>query len=248
MISQELLATCDCRRIAEIWNDNWPEYEKPLNLVAVTDSVQSFCGMLQKLLPKDTNRILLAFENYADGCKGIDAELMERSAFCEKLATIQQKSTPSWDEDADEHQLIEFLEKTFGWLPEAFAYEFSPWEEILGTQVLPKNYERIGKDEFLAAALYEMSFNGMTREGQDERREELSDAIAEHEIIQNMPPEEREKNLFTLEDVMERLGYTDDRTEEERREERRQGLLDCVKTRCAWITEFQNIAKDEGMK
>jgi hypothetical protein len=95
MIFQELLATCDCRRIAEIWNDHWPEYEKPLDLEAVTDSVQSFCGMLQKLLPKDTNRILLAFENYADGCKGIDAELMERSAFCEKLATIQQKSIPS---------------------------------------------------------------------------------------------------------------------------------------------------------
>ncbi len=144
--------------------------------------------------------------------------------------------------------MIEFLEKTFGWLPEAFAYEFSPWEEILGTQVLPKNFERIGKDEFLASALYEMSFNGMTREGQEERREELSDAIAEHEKIQNMPPEEREKHLFTLEDVMERLGYTDDRAEEERREERRQGLLDCVKTRCAWITEFQNIAKDEGVK
>ena len=54
--------------------------------------------------------------------------------------------------------------------------------------------------------------------------------------------------MFTLEDVMERLGYTDDRAEEERREERRQGLLDCVKTRCAWITEFQNIAKDEGVK
>lgn len=53
---------------------------------------------------------------------------------------------------------------------------------------------------------------------------------------------------LTLEDVMERLGYTDDRAEEERREERRQGLLDCVKTRCAWITEFQNIAKDEGVK
>lgn len=88
MIFQELLATCDCRRIAEIWNDHWPEYEKPLDLEAVTDSVQSFCGMLQKLLPKDTNRILLAFENYADGCKGIDAELMERSAFCEKLATV----------------------------------------------------------------------------------------------------------------------------------------------------------------
>ena len=62
-----------------------------MNLVAVTDSVQSFCGMFQKLLPKDTNRILLAFENYVDGCKGIDAELMEQNAFCEKLATIQQK-------------------------------------------------------------------------------------------------------------------------------------------------------------
>ena len=168
--------------------------------------------------------------------------------FAKSLQQFSKKSIPSWDEDADEHQLIEILEKTFGWLPEAFAYEFSPWEKILGAQVLPKNYERIGKDEFLASALYEMSFNGMTRERQDERRGELSDAIAEHEIIQNMPPEERKKHLFTLEDVMERLGYTDDRTEEERREERRQGLLDCVKTRCAWITEFQNIAKDEGMK
>ena len=244
VIFQELLTSCDYHRIAEIWNDLWPEHEKPLSNEAVVDSLQNFSRMLQGLVPKDTDYVLLAFENHIDGCKSIEAELVEDKAFREKLATIQQKPIPSWDENASEDQLIEFLDKTNGWLPEDFGYEFSPWEEILGSQVLPKNYERMGKDEFIASALYEMSFNGMTREGQDERRAELSDAIAEHDKILDMPPEEREKHLYTLEDVMSRLGYTDDRTEEERREERRQGLLDSVKTRCAWIREFRNIAKD----
>lgn len=197
MIFQELLAGCDYHRIAEIWNCHCPEDEEPLNLGMVESAVEDYCKMLQGLEPKATDYVLLALENYVDGGKKVEAELMEYEAFREKLAVIRKRKLPAWEKSADETQLSEFLEKTRGWLPEAFAYEFTPWEEILGTQVFPRNYERIGKDEFIASVLYEMSFNEMTRE---------------------------------------------------RQEERRRILLDCVKTRCAWITEFQNIAREEEAK
>lgn len=248
MIFQELLAGCDYHRIAEIWNCHCPEDEEPLDLGTVESAVKDYCKMLQELEPKTTDYVLLALENYVDGGKRVEAELMECKEFYEKLAVIRKRKLPAWEKSADESQLSEFLEKTSGWLPEAFAYEFTLWEETLGTQVFPRNYERIGKDEFIASALYEMSFNGMTRERQEERRKELNNIIDEHNKIQNMPPEEREKHLYSLEDVMEELGCIDDWTEEERTEDRRRVLLDCVKTRCAWIAEFQNIAQDEETK
>ena len=248
MIFQELLNTCDPRRIVEIWNDNRPQDEEALDIDAVADVVQKFCKMLLSLTPEQSEYALLALENYADGKGKVEAEMVKSSELREKLAQIQNKKTPKISAESCKEQMKDFLTKTKDWLPQAFAYDYTPWEETLGVEVYPENYMHMGKDEFLASALYEMSFNGMTREKQEKQRKKLTDAIEEYKEIEKMPPEEREKHLYTWEDIMGEFDFKDERSEEEKEAEERQNLLDSIKTRWAWITELQNMADSTAAK
>lgn len=248
MIFQELLNTCDPRRIAEIWNNNRPQDEEALDVGAVANVVQKFCEMLRGLTPEQSEYALLALENYADGKGKVETEMVKSSELREKLAQIQNKKTPEISGESSNEQIKDFLTKTKDLLPQAFAYDYTPWEETLGVEVYPENYMHMGKDVFLASALYEMSFNGMTREKQEKQRKKLTDAIEEYKKIEKMPPEEREKHLYTWEDIMDEFDFKDDRSEEEKEAEERQNLLDSIKTRLAWITELQNMAGNADMK
>lgn len=242
MIFQELLNTCDPRRIAEIWNDNCSQDEEALDIGAVTDVVQKFCEMLLSLTPEQSEYALLALENYADGKGKVEAEMVRSSELCEKLAQIQNKKTPEISAESSKEQMKDFLTKTKDLLPQAFAYDYTPWEETLGVEVYPENYMHMGKNAFLASALYELSFNGMTREKQEKQRKKLTDAIEEYKEIEKMPPEEREKHLYTWEEIMYEFDFKDERSEEEKEAEECQNLLDSIKTRLAWIAELRNMA------
>ena len=167
--------------------------------------------------------------------------MVKSSELREKLAQMRNEQTPEVSAESSREQLEVFLKKTKEWLPQAFGYDYTPWEETLGVEVYPENYMRMGKDAFMASALYELSFNGTTREKQEEHRKRFTDAIEEYKEIAKMPPEEREKHLYTWENVIGEFDFRDDCTEEERAAEERQNLLDSVKTRCSWITELQNI-------
>ena len=248
MIFQELLNTCDPRRIAEIWNDNRSQDDEALDIDAVADVVRKFCEMLLSLTPEQSEYALLALENYADGKGKVEAEMVKSSELREKLTQIQKKKTPGISAESTKEQIKDFLTKTKDLLPQAFAYDYTPWEETLGVEVYPENYMHMGKDAFLASALYEMSFNGMTREKQEKQRKKLTDAIEEYKEIEKMPPEEREKHLYTWEDIMGEFDFKDDRSEEEKKAEERQNLLDSIKTRLAWIAELQNMAGSAAVK
>ena len=84
----------------------------------------------------------------------------------------------------------------------------------------------------MAAALYNMSFNGMTKEAQEQERKKLTDALEEiksgactytaHEILSD--PEQ---------------------TAAETAKEKRQSLLDRAMTRYAWLTEICYLYDDK---
>ena len=62
----------------------------------------------------------------------------------------------------------------------------------------------------------EMTFNGTTKESQDERREELDRSAAEFDEIMKLPEEEREERLIPWETIKEEIGFEDTRTDEEK--------------------------------
>ena len=228
--------TCDPHRVAEIWSQSQPS-DKPLDIEAVSARVLGFCKLLASLKPVTSDYIMLALKSYDNGVETIDAELIKSDdlhragMFLRDEFILKEKPLPSISQNSNNQELEVFLEQTTGWMPQAFAYEYTPWEEVLGSSVLFPNVTHVGNEEFLAAALYNMSFNGMTKEAQEQERKKLSDALAEiksgactytaHEILSD--PEQ---------------------TSEETAKEKRQSLLDRAMTRYAWLMEISYLYDD----
>ena len=228
--------TCNPRRVAEIWNESQSS-DKPLDIEAVAAHVKEFCKLLASLKPIQSDYIMLALKSYDNGVETIDAELIKgddlhrAGMFLRDEFILKEKPLPNISQNSSNQELEVFLEKTTGWVPQAFAYEYTPWEEVLGASVLFPNVTHVGNEEFLAAALYNMSFNGMTKEAQEQERKKLSDALAEiksgactytaHEILSD--PEQ---------------------TAEETDKEKRQSLLDRAMTRYAWLMEISYLYDD----
>jgi hypothetical protein len=131
--------------------------------------------------------------------------------------------------------------------PEGYAFEFSPWSEILGCKVSMGNVKRIGLQDCIYAVLHEMTFNGMTEESQNERRQELEASIKEAEEIDKLPLEERQKYYHDVEEVWKELGLPEDtRSEEEKEEQDRKIVLYYALTTNAVISELWSVSEEIG--
>ena len=102
--------------------------------------------------------------------------------------------------------------------PSSYGFIFTEWEHILGWEVYEGNLDKFDIQECIYSLLYEMSFNGITNESQEERRQELDESIKESEYIQSLPEEEREKHYISMEDMEkhweEEFGWTPPTQEE----------------------------------
>ena len=105
-------------------------------------------------------------------------------------------------------------------LPDGYAFEFSPWEEVLGYELNIENAEEIGLPRLAAAVIYEMTFCGFTDEEVEAERQKLREAIEESEAVKKLPEEEQKKHFKSMEEAFAELGWQDKRTEEEKREDR----------------------------
>lgn len=228
--------TCDPRRVAEIWNESQSS-DKPLDIEIVATRVKEFCKLLASLKPTNSDYIMLALKFYENGIETIDAELIKgddlhrAGMFLRDEFILKEKPLPSISQNSNNQELEAFLEQTTGWMPQAFAYEYTPWEEILGASVLFPNVTHVGNEEFLAAALYNMSFNGMTKEAQEQERNKLSNALAEIKSG---------ACTYTAHEVLSDLKQT----EAETAKEKRQSLLDRAMTRYAWLMEISYLYDD----
>ena len=233
----------DFLEIARLWSEKQPEWEAPLKIEKAAVVIQKFCKMLTALDAEPSNDVLVALRMYDDGEEQISAELFRRAEFYEKVKGLAAKTLLAFSESDSRVCLTKIYEETQEWTPQAYGYEFSRWEEILGAEVYPENYNHIGKIGFIAAALYELSFNGFTREEQESRREELDESIREADEISALSEEEREKHYHTLDELQEKWGFEDTRTEQEKEEDYRKMILDCVKTQMAWVEELQRMSR-----
>lgn len=230
--------TCDPRRVAEIWNESQSS-DKPLDIEIVATRVKEFCKLLASLKPTNSDYIMLALKYYENGIETIDAELIKgddlhrAGMFLRDEFILKEKPLPSISQNSNNQELEAFLEQTTGWMPQAFAYEYTPWEEILGASVLFPNVTHVGNEEFLAAALYNMSFNGMTKEAQEQERKKLSNALAEIKSG---------ACTYTAHEVLSDL----EQTEAETAKEKRQSLLDRAMTRYAWLMEISYLSSSEN--
>ena len=229
--------TGDPRRVAEIWNESQSS-DKLLDIEIVATRVKEFCKLLASLKSTNSDYIILALKFYENGIETIDAELIKgddlhrAGMFLRDEFILKEKPLPSISPNSSNQELEAFLEQTTGWVPQAFAYEYTPWEEVLGSSVLFPNVTHVGNEEFLAAALYNMSFNGMTKEAQEQERKKLSTALAEIKSG---------ACTYTAHEVLSDL----EQTEAETAREKRQSLLDRAMTRYAWLVEISYLYDDK---
>lgn len=106
-------------------------------------------------------------------------------------------------------------------LPDAYGFELSPWEEVLGCEVDPDNAQEVGADALCAGILQEMTFFGFDEETVEKKRQELTDSLREAEEIRKLPKEEQEKYYIPAEEAFAELGLSEP-TEEEEAETRRE--------------------------
>lgn len=104
--------------------------------------------------------------------------------------------------------------------PESYAFEFSPWNEILGYEIDVRNARDVGAAELCAAVIWEMTFFGFDEAQVEVERQKLHEAARESEEISKLPEEEQRKYYVPMEEVFAKFGIPE-RTEEEKREAHR---------------------------
>lgn len=242
MILQEMLKTADIEKICTIWKktyfssseDKWSELKK---------EILKFCDMFCSLRIEDKNEedIFVAHKYFEDGNSFIYAVLYKKQELKEAMPAIMKIDFPQViSETETSDYFAEVIRKYAEPLPISYDFTFSPWEDIIGTEVEIHSVEKYGKEEFLASALHEMSFNGFSHESQEERRKELDDAIARIEETEKFFNEK--KSFETVREILDE--YADFSISMEEIEEGiRNSRLDAVKFVLQKIKDLQEIGE-----
>lgn len=272
MIVQELLKEVDAEALADIRQIHMEEWEKPLHSPRkiFVRNMRGFAKMLQTLAPDPTPydgeeadggfvMYLLPFINSLEDYIDVryQADYVKRKDFNAAVDEIRKAGTmPTINlNDANKEEMESFLKKTDNFVPQGYGYEFTPWEKVLAAEIVPGAFSVLNdldetdcKNLFLYDLLWEMSFNGYTRECQEERMAELDKSIKEMEEIKKLPEEEQKKYYCDADDFFKKL-YEEagleyhERTEEEKEKERLGFLTEYCMSRSMMLDVMWKLAR-----
>ena len=181
--------------------------------------ITALIDSLRGMEPEATDYILLGVCHMYDDKEFLDANLYCKSELPAELAPLPDilavKGVDDLTVDETEQAALAIQ------LPQGYAFELSPWREVLGYEVNIANAQEVGAVAFCAAVLYEMTFFGFDEKAVDAERQKLYDSLHEAEELDKLPPEERAKHFFSAEEVFADLGIPES-SEEERQETHRQ--------------------------
>ncbi len=181
--------------------------------------ITALIDSLRGMDPETTDYMLLGVYHMYEDKELLDANLHSKSELPAALVPLPGIITVKCIDEltADEtEQAARAIQ-----LPQSYAFELSPWREVLGYEVNIANAQEVGIAAFCAAVLYEMTFFGFDKEAVDVERQKLYDSLHEAEELDKLPPEERAKRFFSAEEVFAELGIPEP-SEEERQETHRQ--------------------------
>lgn len=256
MVVKDLIKKVDIDKQVELICLNRESYEKPYDKDKVKCIQNNFINKLLSLEPKKTNDSIIIFEKYWDGFSDepikeyVGPKLYKKEDLILFLKDIKENDLPlreqEFNENMDSLTLKSLVEK-FPTFPNAYAFEFELWEEILGYEVYEKNLNSFDLQECIYKILFEMSFNGFDEESQQERRDELTETIKHNEELMALPEEERSKHFKSFEEVKEHLKLKFDwkePSEEEKERDNRRIWFNILKTMCWRYKNYLSIRKD----
>ena len=142
----------------------------------------------------------------------------------------------------------EFLsDKPSGSFPghiESYAYEYEPWDTILGYIVPPHIIGSPMQYIFTASVLYEMTFFGYDEKDLDKECKEIEESIEEIEQFKSLLLEQQKEQLESFEDLEREFGFTDNRTDEEKEHDLFVMRKDGIKTSLEWYREMKRVYAD----
>ena len=218
MIVKDLLDSCNIESVTSTIMEIASVDES--DRLSVKKAHSSYIQRIRSIEPVDTNHIIFGASLLNDGKETPDVLLFSKNEINENLLSDDVFSKLENIQFLNLSDIEQILETTT--LPASYAFEFSPWNEILGYELFVPNVNSFGADKLLAVIIYEMTFCGFTEEDHQKEIQKLREAIAETESIQSLPEEDRKKYYKDAKDVFAEFGYQDTRTEEEKRQEREQ--------------------------
>lgn len=218
MIVKDLLDSCNIESVTSTIMEIASVDES--DRLSVKKAHSSYIQRIRSIEPVDTNHIIFGVSLLNDGKETPDVLLFSKNEINENLLSADVFSKLENIQFLNLSDIEQILETTT--LPASYAFEFSPWNEILGYELFFPNVNSFGADKLLAVIIYEMTFCGFTEEDHQKEIQKLREAIAETESIQSLPEEDRKKYYKNAKDVFAEFGYQDTRTEEEKRQEREQ--------------------------
>ncbi len=181
--------------------------------------ITALIDILRGMEPEATDYILLGVCHMYDDKEFLDANLYYKSELPAELAPLpdilEMKGIDELTVDETEQTARAIR------LPQCYAFELSPWREVLGYEVNITNAREVGIAALCATVLYEMTFFGFDEKTVDAERQKLYDSLREAEELDKLSPEERAKHFFSAEEVFAELGIPEP-SEEERQETHRQ--------------------------
>ncbi len=254
---QELLRSCDKEKLLESWlesdrkqyeylhNEPLPQEKEAAARINLSEFIDMLGGL--KLPSEPSEDIMVATRYWEDGepricCNLYKKEELEAAAKKMKDLDIPDTDDISPDETTEFYQSI--CDKMFKTGVQSYGFEFSPWEDTLGAEVYMDSVEHFGVIPFLLDALEEYSFNGLTREHQQERRDELDASIKELDEILKLPEEEQKKHLHSIDDLFDDLRDEFDLSEpseEEKKENTRRMYYDSARTHAELYKVLQKM-------
>lgn len=218
MIVKDLLDSCNIESVTSTIMEIASVDES--DRLSVKKAHSSYIQRIRSIEPVDTNHIIFGASLLNDGKETPDVLLFSKNEINENLLSDDVFSKLENIQFLNLSDIEQILETTT--LPASYAFEFSPWNEILGYELFVPNVNSFGADKLLAVIIYEMTFCGFTEEDHQKEIQKLREAIAETESIQSLPEEDRKKYYKDAKDAFAEFGYQDTRTEEEKRQEREQ--------------------------
>lgn len=193
MIVKDLLDSCNIENVTSVIMEI-ASVDKSDRL-SVKKAHSLYIQRIRSIEPVNTNHIIFGVSFLNDGKETPDALLFSKNEIDESLLSDSMLSTLKNIQSLGLNDIEQILEATT--LPSSYAFEFSPWNEILGYELFVPNVNSFGADKLLAVIIYEMTFCGFTEEDHQKEVQKLREAIAETESIQNLPEAER-KNITKM--------------------------------------------------
>lgn len=177
-----------------------------------------FIKDLDRIKPIESGHLLLGIfhtdedGDYLDPCLYCREELVDGFQLESDLAALERIEGLA-DEELERLAHLRVF-------PESYAFELSPWNEILGYEIGARNAREVGAVELCAAVIWEMTFFGFDEGRVEAERQKLHEAAREAEEISKLPEEEQRKYYVPMEEVFAEFDIPA-QTEEEKQEAHR---------------------------